>query len=102
MKFNSGQEMLAVITDQCDLYSKEKEIYVFGYNANGSIAYYDIGNKTMNKLRMEADENGESVSALLGPGGYIYDDPSYGGYEEGDYSNLDWCNDNYDGEWEEV
>ena len=102
MRFNSGQEMLDVITDQCDLYSKEKEIYVFSYNASGSIAYYNIDNKRMNKLRIEAEENGEYVSGLLGPGGRIVDDPSYGDYEEGDYSNLDWCNDNYDGEWEEV
>ena len=102
MKFNSGEEMLDVITNQCDLYSKEKEIYVFSYNIYNSIAYYNIGNKEMNELRIKAEMNNQCVSGLLGVGGRIVDDPSYGGFNEGDYSNLDWCNDNYDGEWEEV
>lgn len=102
MKFESGKDMLDVVTNQCDLYSKEKEIFVFSYNENGSIAYYNIDNKSMNELRIKAEESRESVSALLGVGGCIVDDPSYEGFEDGDYSNLDWCNDNYDGEWEEV
>jgi len=102
MKFNSGEEMLDVITNQCDLYSKEKEIYVFSYNIYNSIAYYNIRNKEMNELRIKAEMNNECVSGLLGVGGYIVDDPSYGGFRKGDYSNLDWCNDNYNGEWEEV
>lgn len=102
MRFNSGKEMLDAITNQCDLYNKNKEIYVFSYNANNSIAYYNIDNKRMNKLRMDAEEKGECLSGLLDAGGYIIDDPSYTDFKEGDYSNLDWCNDNYDGEWVEV
>ena len=51
---------------------------------------------------IQATENETYVGGLLGSGGRIVDDPSYGGFEDGDYSNLDWCNDNYDGEWIEV
>lgn len=99
MTFNSGAEMLDKIAD-CDLYSKDKEIYVFDYNMDHSIAYYNIGNEVFRKLKAKADEIGEYVGALLGVGGWIVDDPSYEDFKEGDYSNLDWCNDNYDGEWE--
>ena len=102
MKFNSGEEMLDVITNQCDLYSKEKEIYVFSYNTDNSICYYYIDNKRMGDLMIQATENETYVGGLLGSGGRIVDDPSYDGFEDGDYSNLDWCNDNYDGEWIEV
>ena len=102
MTFSSGREMLDGLTDLYDLYSRDKEIYVFGYNDSGSIAYYYIDNDEMDKLLAEANKYETCVSGLLGPGGHIVDDPSYEYFREGDYSNLDWCNANYDGEWEEV
>lgn len=101
MQFNSGREMLNTIIDT-DLYNKEKEIYVFEYNYKHSIAYYNIDNKEFWELKKKADECGEYVGALLGPGGWICDDPSCEDFKEDDCSNLDWCNDNYSGEWEKV
>lgn len=102
MQFNSGKEMLDYLINCGDLYSKDKEIYVFDYNLNHSIAYYYIDNEKMKELWEEAKENSMYVGGLLGIGGYIVDDPSYEGFEEGDYSNLDWCNDNYIGEWDKI
>ena len=102
MKFNSGKEMLDYIVDCSDLYSAEKDLYVFGYNNYGSIAVYNIYPNQAMKLRDMSEESGEYWGAFLGAGGSIYDDPRYENFEEGDYSNLDWCNDNYEGEWEEV
>jgi len=99
MKFNSGAEMLKVILDGTDLYNPEKETYVFVYNDAGSIAYYSIDEITADRLADEAEEYGDYWSGFLGIGGYIADDPSYDFFKEGDYSNLDWCNDNYSGEW---
>ena len=99
MIFNNGKEMLDEIREW-DLYSKEKEIYVFEYNECGSICYYYINNEEFLKLKKEAEENNGCISGLLGPGGWICDDPSHELYLEGDYSNLDWCNDNYKGEWD--
>lgn len=98
MTFNNGEEMLRYIQRGYDLYNTEKEIYVFEYNAYGSICYYHIDNETAEELKKEDDYWG----AYLGVGGYIIDDPSYEFFEDGDESNLDWCNDNYTGEWEDV
>lgn len=98
MRFSSGKEMLEKIQHNGDFYSKEKEIYVFCYNSAGSIAYYDISNEEAEAFK----EIGDYWSGYLGFGGSICDDPSHELYEEGDYSNLDWCNDNYEGEWEAV
>lgn len=102
MTFNSGQEMLDMLINSCDLYSEETSTYVFVYNDCGSIAYYGLDKDDMDRLKAEAKEVGECVSGLLGVGGHIIDDPSYDEYKEGDYSNLDWCNDNYKGEWEKI
>ena len=99
MKFLTGSQMLNQI-GLSDLYSREKGIYVFEYNNCGSIAYYYLTTKVMEELKRKAEITGECISGLLGVGGYICDDPSYEDFEEGDYSNLDWCNENYDGEWE--
>lgn len=103
MKFNSGEEMLsAIIDDYMDLYNKETEEYVFLYNDCGSICVYSIDNDHAEELKEQQKEDGEYWGAHLGVGGCIYDDPSYEDFEDGDYSNLDWCNDSYKGEWEDV
>ena len=102
MTFNNGKEMLNVISQDLDLYNKDTEQYVFKYTECGSICVYSIDNDHAEKLKKQKEEDGEYWGAHLGIGGHIYDDPSHEDYREGDYSNLDWCNDNYDGEWEEV
>ena len=101
MTFNNGKEILEEII-KFDLYNKEKGIYVFEYNECGSICYYYIDNEEFSKLKKEAEEKSVNISSLLGVGGWICDDPSHELFLEGDYSNLDWCNDNYKGEWEYV
>lgn len=102
MQFNSGKEMLDYLTDYGDLYSKDKEIYVFNYDGYGGIVYYYIDNEEMNELRAKAKEIDDYVSAFLGPGGRIVDDASNPDFGNTDYNNLDWCNDNYTGEWDEM
>ena len=57
-----------------------------------------MDNETAEELKKEDDYWG----IYLGVGGYIIDDASYEFFEDGDESNLDWCNDNYTGEWEDV
>lgn len=101
MTFKNGREMLNEL-ESSDLYNAEKELYVFSYNSAGSIAVYHITNEKAEELRKDSKEYGEYWGGLLGPGGCIWDDPSYDGFEEGHYTNLDWCNDNYSGEWEDV
>lgn len=102
MKFKNGKEMLEEIQSGTDLYNPRTEQYAFLYNESGSIAVYTISNEHAAKLEKLAKEQGEYWGAFLGSGGSIYDDPSYEDYEEENYSNLDWCNDNYEGDWEDV
>ena len=102
MKFKNGDEMLSILRDATDLYNAEEEKYVFLYNDCSSIAVYDISNEEADELRKLSAENGEYWGAMLGPGGRIYDDPSYEDYDENLCSNLNWCNDNHKGEWEVV
>lgn len=101
MTFSNGKEMLDYL-DCSDLYNKETGQYVFLYSDCGSICEYAIPPEEADQLRKLKEEDGEYWGAHLGIGGYIYDDPSHVLYEAGNYSNLDWCNDNYQGEWEEV
>lgn len=94
MKFNSAEEMLDYIKDnnEChDLYSKKSEIYVFLYNDAGSIATYHITEKDAMELSDLANKNDDYWGAFLGPGGEIWDDPSYENYSEGETTNLDRC-----------
>lgn len=98
MTFNSGQEMLETIKNDIDLYNRETEQYVFNHNINGNIAVYHISNEDADKLAKEDEYWG----AYLGVGGYVYEDITDDGYKQGGCTNLDWCNDNYKGEWEDV
>lgn len=97
MTFNSGKEMLDTLNNDVDLYNSETETYVFNYNSLGSICVYHVTNEDAEKLKKEDEYWG----SYLGVGGAIYDDTSCS-REKGDYTNLDWCNDNYKGEWEDV
>ena len=87
MKFKNGREMRKELK-YGDLYNPETGEYVFLYNDVGSIAVYDLSADQVKELREKAKDTGESWSAFLGVGGYIYDDP------------IEWCNERYKENWE--
>lgn len=99
MTFRDGHEMLTKIQEGRDFYNPKAEEYVFCYNESGSICVYHVDNKSAAILKEVAEEY---WGACLGAGGTIYDDPLCDCYTKGDYTNLDWCNDYYQGEWEDV
>ena len=98
-KFSSGHDMLDKIRET-DLYSPTLGVYVFLYNEVGSIARYNIDVKEARLLETKVRESGEDYwGAFLGPGGVIYDDPSYETYEDYAMSNLDYCNEVFTYDW---
>lgn len=101
MRFNNGKEMLhEIVGNLTDLYSPEKETYVFLYNDCDSICLYSIDEDEAVRLATEAGNSDEEYwSAFLGWGGEIIDDPSYEDYREGSETPLEWCEAMYDGEW---
>ena len=42
MKFKSAQELYDYINDGTDVYDVDEGLYIFLYNAAGSIAYYNL------------------------------------------------------------
>ena len=90
MKFNTAKEMLKTIQDGDDLYCRETEMIVWLYNDSGSIAY---GYVSPERLATWVDDNIP---------GYIVDDPSYEGYDPRAMTNLEWCEDNLNLDWEVV
>lgn len=105
IRFSDGKEMLCAISEKnYDLYCPEKETYVFCYNAVGSIAVYDWidDEECENLIKFQENACGEYWGAALGPGGNIYDDANYSEENETPSltgESLEWCNDNFDGEW---
>lgn len=99
--FNDGDEMLVAINNIDDFYNPDTETYVFAYNDCGSIAVYTgISPEEATKLAKEAEEADDYWGAFLGAGGSIYDDPSYPGFNEGQVSNLDFCEQHFnEGKW---
>lgn len=95
MKFNSATEMLDYIKEGNDLYNPVLETYVFLYNDCGSIAIYSITVEHANILSKKAADIDGFWGGCLGPGGYIYDDPSYEDYTEEQTSNLECCEEFY-------
>lgn len=94
--FKNGKEMLHTIWGG-DLYNVETGDYVFEYNNCGSICVYNLSEEEAIELQVKSKlDGGQYWGAYLGPGGYIYDDPSYEGYDK-DYSisNLEWCKENF-------
>lgn len=91
--------MLDVLQTGSDLYNKDDGIYVFVYNESGSIATYNIGVKRASELNRGSVETCEYWSGQLSFGGLIYDDPSYADFNPNKKSNLEWCNENYKGDW---
>lgn len=77
--FNSAQEIYDVLDSRTqDLYCIDEEMYLFNYNASGSIAYYYLDMDELMELANEAKANGEDcIAGLLGPGGYIVDTDNY-------------------------
>ena len=94
MKFENGFEMLRYL-DMADLYNPNTGDYVFLYNESGSIAVYNLSVEEAKALAKKAAETDESWSALLGPGGVIYDDPSYERYNSDFTSNEEYCDSVY-------
>ncbi len=94
MKFKSAEEMLKLIQSGVDLYSEKAEKYVFCYNEAGSLCCYTIDTDEAKELASQAVEHDEYWGAFLGVGGYIWDDPSYDGFDPDNHSsNLDLCED---------
>ncbi len=92
MKFQSAEEMLKLIQSEVDLYSEKAEKYVFCYNDAGSVCCYSIDPEEAKELAKQADARDEYWGAFLGMGGYIWDDPSYDGFDpEHNSSNIDLC-----------
>lgn len=98
MVFNNGKEMLNEL-DRSDLYNAETGEYVFLYNDAGSIAVYKLDDHEVEALKKRMDTE-EPWSAYLGIGGYIYDDPSCDFFNSNSISNVEWCDENYKGNWE--
>ena len=95
MTFNSAQEMLDCILDGNDLYNPNIESFVCIYNGYGSIVEFAISKRYAKTLAKESKGTDEGWYALLTPHGYIYDDPSCDFFEDGDTTNLQWCEDHY-------
>lgn len=100
-RFASPKAFLLCIQDT-DYYCEKTGQYVFCYNDKGSIAVYSLSEEKVEELRELSAESGESWSAFLDAGGFIYDDPSHELFEESKTSNLDWCKENYRNLWEDV
>lgn len=96
--FDSGREMLDVLS-YSDLYNEATGEYAFRYNESGSIAVYLLTPGQVKELEEKTKDTDESWSSLLGPGGTIYDDPSYEGRNEQAETNEHWCDSHYKGTW---
>lgn len=96
--FKNGDEMLRSLNSH-DLYNKETGEYVFSYNDVGSVAVYTLSPSEAKELYEKTRDTDVSWSELLGPGGYIYDDPSYPGKSAYSISNEEWCDDHFKGTW---
>lgn len=100
-EFKSGEAFLLDIQKGNDYYNVDTGEYVFVYNDSGSICtYYLTLDEAIDLEKKSREHNGEYWGAFLGIGGEIIDDPSYEHFEEGDYTNLDYCNETYkEGRW---
>ena len=97
--FDNAEEMLNFINDNHDLYCEETNIYVANYNEIGSIVTYFLTEDYVRECEKYREATGDYWLGCLGPGGNIYDDPSYSDFEDGQMSNLDFCEQNYKKLW---
>lgn len=79
MKFKNAKEMLDLIQSGTDLYNVKTGDYVFLYSNEYAIAAYNFDIEYAKEL--SSHSAGEYWGALLGVGGYIY--------ENGE--ELEWC-----------
>lgn len=103
--FKCQEDMLNYISNSNDLYNLETGDYVFKYNdvGSGSFCVYNLPINSAENLEKRAVEQGEYWGGMLGPGGCIYDDTSHEIWEEGDATNLDYCEEVYNiGTWIDV
>ncbi len=99
MKFNNAKEMLETLKAETDLYNKETEKYVFNYNLAGSICVYTVGAELAAHLKTLPEYWGANLGGMNGE---IYDDPTSEYYTEDAITNMAWCEQNFEGEWEDV
>ena len=101
MKFKNEKEMYDFLMKDKDLYSPEKELYIFRYNQEGSLCYYGIENAKAVQLAKMQRETGEYWGAELGAGGHIIDPEiaSDVGYTRSGITPLQWLKTEYQGDW---
>ncbi len=95
--FDNAKEMLDFINDDHDLYCEETNIYVANYNDYGGIVTYFLDEDEVCECEKYREKTGDYWLGYLGPGGDIYDDPSY--HEKDQMNNLDFCEENYKNLW---
>ena len=83
MKFKNAKEMFDLIQSGTDLYNVKTGDYVFLYSDKGAISAYNFDIEYAKEL--SSLSAGEYWGALLGVGGYIY--------ENGE--ELEWCEEHY-------
>ena len=81
--FDNAKEMLNFINDDHDLYCAETNTYVANYNSCGGIVTYFLNEDEVCKCEKYREETGDYWLGCLGPGGNIYDDPSYPDFKDG-------------------
>lgn len=97
--FDSAKEMLDFINEGHDLYCADDETFVAIYNNYDSIVVYYLDEFQVRKCEKYREETGDCWLGCLGPGGAIYDDPSYPYFDKDLISNLDFCEQNYKKLW---
>lgn len=103
VKFSSPQEMLECIQIGYDLYNLETGDYIWCYNDCGSIAVDNFSIEEAEKLEQEAVRTYTYWAGLIGGGSTIYDDPSSEHWEDGQETNLNYCEEVYNkGTWIDV
>ena len=97
--FDNAKEMLKFINNNHDLYCEETNTYVANHNGIGSIVTYLLDEDDVRECEKYREETGDYWLGCLGPGGAIYDDPSYSEFADDQISNLDFCKRNYKKLW---
>ena len=78
MKFTNAQEMYGYLTTGRDLYNKLTRHYVFEYNDAHALCIYCLSREEMiDAAKRVIAQKEEVISAVLGTGGTIYDNPEY-------------------------
>lgn len=88
MKFKNAKEMLDLIQSGTDLYNVRTGDYVFLYSDKGAIAVYNFDIECAKDLSLHSA--GEYWGALLGVGGYIYENGEELEWYEEHYNETGW------------